>query len=155
MNGACCETLCRLPYRGRGRYTEDIKAQFLSWHCKVYMKNLMFMLSGIGVGMATTKVVVLFFSHWRHNERDGFSNHRRLDCLLNRSSTQIKENIGEFPSQRPVTRKMLPFDDVILSCLCVQPHLLEHKKSNIFQVQSVTKSSSKWRHLSFRESYIS
>ena len=52
---------------------------------------------------------------WRHNEGDGVSNHRRLDCLLNRLFGQIKENTkaprhwplwGEstgdhrFPSQR-------------------------------------------------------
>ena len=31
---------------------------------------------------------------WRHNERDGISNHRRLDCLLNRFvHAQIKESI--------------------------------------------------------------
>ena len=30
---------------------------------------------------------------WRHNERDGVSNHRRLDCLPNRLFRQIKENI--------------------------------------------------------------
>ena len=50
---------------------------------------------------------------WRHNERDGVSNHRRLLCLLCRLFRQIKENIkaprvcegnppmtGGFPSQR-------------------------------------------------------
>ena len=56
---------------------------------------------------------------WRHNERDGVSNHRRLDCLHNRFfQAQIKENIkaprhwplwgdftGEFPAKGPVTRK--------------------------------------------------
>ena len=90
MNRACCEILWRMPYLGQGRYTEDIKSQFLSWHRKCKHAKFMFMLSGIGVDMNTTKVVVLFFSHWRHNEHDGFSNHRRLDCLLNRSSAQLK-----------------------------------------------------------------
>ena len=57
---------------------------------------------------------------WRHNERDGVSNHRHLDCLLNRllrrrsnktsrpRVTGLCENslmTGEFPVQRPVTRK--------------------------------------------------
>ena len=45
--------------------------------------------------------------HWRHNDRDGVSNHQPRDCLLIRA--QIKENIkaprhwpvtGEFPTQR-------------------------------------------------------
>ena len=46
--------------------------------------------------------------HWCHNERDGVSNHRRLDCL-NSSVT------GEFPSQRPVTRSFDVFFDLRLN----------------------------------------
>ena len=65
---------------------------------------------------------------WRHNGRDGASNHRRLDCLLNRSFG--KENIKaprhwlfvrgihrlpvDSPHKGPVTWKMFPFDDVII-----------------------------------------
>ena len=68
--------------------------------------------------------------HWRHNGRDGISNHQSHDCLLNglfrcRSKKTSKPRVtglcarnspvtGEFPAQRPVTRKMLPFDDVIM-----------------------------------------
>ena len=67
---------------------------------------------------------------WRHNEGDGFSNHRRLDCLLSRlfrcrskktSKLRViglcEENppvTGGFPSHRAVTRKIFPFDDVIM-----------------------------------------
>ena len=74
---------------------------------------------------------------WRHNERDGVSNHRRLGCLLNRlfrrkSKKTSKLHVtglcegnspwtgefpavtGEFPAQKPVTRNMFPFDDVIM-----------------------------------------
>ena len=73
----------------------------------------------------------------RHNERDGASNHRRLDCLLNclfrrRSKKTSKHHVtglcdgnspvtgefpavtGEFPARKPVTRNMFPFDDVIM-----------------------------------------
>ena len=55
-------------------------------------------------------------SQWRHNERDGVSNHRCIDCLLNRVFRRISTKIsklqvtvlcegnspvtGEFPSQR-------------------------------------------------------
>ena len=61
---------------------------------------------------------------WRHNERDGVFNHRRLDCLLNRflkcrSNKTSKLRVtglcdgnsqvtGEFPAQK------FPFDDVIM-----------------------------------------
>ena len=62
---------------------------------------------------------------WRHNERDGVSNHRRLECWhsrLFRRSSNIKAGLfggnpqvtGGFPSQRARTRKTFPFDDVIM-----------------------------------------
>ena len=68
---------------------------------------------------------------WRHNERDGASKHRRLDCLLNRSFRRRSEKTsklrvtglcegnspvaGEFPAHKgPITRKTFPFDDVIM-----------------------------------------
>ena len=66
---------------------------------------------------------------WRYNERHCVSNHRRFDCLLNRLFRRRTRKTpkprfpglcegnslvtGEFPSQR-VTRKMFPFDDVIV-----------------------------------------
>ena len=67
---------------------------------------------------------------WRHNEHDGLSNHQRVDSLLNRlfrpkSKKPSKLRVtglcegnspvtGEFPTHRSVTRKMFPFDDVIM-----------------------------------------
>ena len=67
---------------------------------------------------------------WRHNERHGVSNYRPLDGLLNslfrhRSKNTSKIRVtglcegnspvtGEFPHKGPVTRKMFPFDDVIM-----------------------------------------
>ena len=61
---------------------------------------------------------------WRHDEPDGVSSHRRLDFVLNcmfrrRSKKASKLRVtgfcegispvsGEFPSQRPVTRKIFP-----------------------------------------------
>ena len=68
---------------------------------------------------------------WRHNGHDGVSNHQPHDCLLNRlfrrrSKKTSKRRVaglcagnspvtGEFPAQRQVTRKISPFDDVIMS----------------------------------------
>ena len=57
---------------------------------------------------------------WRHNEHDGVSNHQPHDYLLNRLfKAQIKENSKNrwpvnFPHNGSVTRKMCPFDDVIM-----------------------------------------
>ena len=69
---------------------------------------------------------------WRHNDPDGDSNHRylRFDGLFSRLHRRRSKKIpkllvtglcaenslvaGEFPPKRPVTRKMLPLDDVIM-----------------------------------------
>ena len=67
---------------------------------------------------------------WSHNERDGVSNHWRIDCLLKRlfrcrskkkSKLRVLASVGGI-HQWPVkslhkellTRKMFPFDDVIM-----------------------------------------
>ena len=68
---------------------------------------------------------------WRHNDHDDVSNHRPHVCLLNRlfrrrSKKTSKLRVtglcagnspvtGEFATQRPVTRKMFPFYDVIMN----------------------------------------
>ena len=67
---------------------------------------------------------------WRHNEHDCVSNHQPCDCLLNRifkrrSKKTSKLGVTTFvrgihrspvnsPHKGPVTRKMFPFDDVII-----------------------------------------
>ena len=68
---------------------------------------------------------------WRHNERHGVSNHQPLDCLfyalfkLTSKKTSKVRVTGplwgkihrwpvNFPHKGPVTRKMFPFDDVIM-----------------------------------------
>ena len=62
---------------------------------------------------------------WRHNESDGVSNHQPHDCLLNRLlCNRLLRVIGtcsgthrwqvKSSAQGQVTRKMLPFDDVIM-----------------------------------------
>ena len=66
---------------------------------------------------------------WRHNERDGVSNHQRLDGLTVFSGTDQRKYQSSVslafvrgihrwpensPHKGPVTRKMFPFDDVIM-----------------------------------------
>ena len=67
---------------------------------------------------------------WRHNRRNGVSNHQPHDCLLNRlfrrrSKKTSKPRISGLlrgihrwlvnsPHKWPVMRKMFPFDDVIM-----------------------------------------
>ena len=68
--------------------------------------------------------------HWRHNDHDGVSNHQPHGCLLNclfrrRSKKTSKLRVTGLcvgnspgpvnsPHKGPVTRKMFPFDDVIM-----------------------------------------
>ena len=72
---------------------------------------------------------------WRHNEHDGVSNHQPHDFLLSRLFRRISKKTsklrvtglsegnspvtGEFPTQ-PVTRKMFPFDDAIMTARCTR-----------------------------------
>ena len=67
---------------------------------------------------------------WRHNQHDGVSNHRRLDCLLNRlfgrrskkasklCVTDLCEGnppvTGGSLYKDPIKQKMFPFDDIIM-----------------------------------------
>ena len=68
--------------------------------------------------------------HWRHNDHDGVSNHQPHGCLLNRLFRRRSKKTSKLlvtglcagnspgpvnsPHKRPVTRKMFPFDDVIV-----------------------------------------
>ena len=71
---------------------------------------------------------------WRHNDHDGVSNHQPHGCLLNRlfrrrskKTSKLRVTglcVGNWPGpvnsphKGPVTRKMFPFDDVIMRKLC-------------------------------------
>ena len=58
---------------------------------------------------------------WRHNQRDGVSNHRRLHWLLNcwfrwrsKKISKLRITWPLCPHKGSVTRKMFPFDDVTI-----------------------------------------
>ena len=66
---------------------------------------------------------------WRHNGHDGVPNHQPYLCLLNRLSRRRSKKTSKLrvtglcegnspvnsPHKGPVTRKMFPFDDVIMA----------------------------------------
>ena len=68
--------------------------------------------------------------HWRHNDHDGVSNHQPHGCLLSRLFRRRSKKTSKLrvtglclgnspgpvnsPHIGPVTRKMFPFDDVIM-----------------------------------------
>ena len=74
--------------------------------------------------------------HWCHNDHDGVSNHQPHGCWLNRLFRHRSKKTSEFrvtglcvgnspglvnsPHKGPVTRKMFPFDDVIMTQLWMQ-----------------------------------
>ena len=71
-----------------------------------------------------------FSLHWRHTDHDGVSNHQPHGCLLNRLFRRRSKGTSKLrvtglcagnspvpvnsPHKGPVTRKMFPFDDVIM-----------------------------------------
>ena len=78
-----------------------------------------------------------FALHWRHNDHDGVSNHQPHDCLRNRLFWRRSKKTSKLhvtglcvgnspgpvnsPHKGPVTRKMFPFDDVIMWELATIP----------------------------------
>ena len=93
-------------------------------HCNVYV-NIYQELFKTSQFLPSSKIPL----QWRHNERDGVSNHRRLDCLLNRLFRRWSKKTSKlrhWPLWRrstgdhwislakSVTREMPPFDDVIM-----------------------------------------
>ena len=76
---------------------------------------------------------------WRHNGRDSVSNHQPHDCLLSRSvhwgADQRKhQRPVNSPHKWPVTRKMFPFDDVIM---VMNRSSFQHRRfTNVYQNSS-------------------
>ena len=89
-----------------------------------------------------------FALHWRHNDHDCVSNHQPYDCLLNRlfrrkSKRTSKLHVTGFcvgnspgpvnsPHKGPVTRKMFPFDDVIMDMNFAAPIVKIHQSDAVF-----------------------
>ena len=77
---------------------------------------------------------ITFSFSWRHNERDDVSNHRRLGCLLKRMFSHTSKKTpklrvtGLYEGNSPVnswhkgqvTRKIFPFDDIIMAVSFVE-----------------------------------
>ena len=78
-----------------------------------------------------TPPILLISLQWRHNDHDGVSNHQTYGYLLNRLFKHRSKKTSKLrvtglcvgnspgpvnsPHKWPVTRKMFPFDDVIMS----------------------------------------
>ena len=101
---------------------------------------------------------------WRHNERDDASYHRRLHRLLSRyfrrrskktsklRGTSLCAGIHRWPvnspHKRPVTRKMFPFDDVIMLISWQLSGFSDWKISHVLTAHFCDKHDDviKWKH---------
>ena len=105
--------------------------QCMRIHTKSYIITIYFIYTYVGeihgmylVNMRSPSL------HWRHNDHDGVSNHQLHGCLLNRLFRRRSKKTSNLrvtglcvgnspgpvnsPHKGPVTRKMFPFDDVIM-----------------------------------------
>ena len=100
---------------------------YLEW--SLHQSNVR-VLRGFAVLLAELPYFLLRTLRWRHNDHGGVSNHQPHGCLLNcffrrRSKKTSKLRVTGLcagnssgpvnsPHKGPVTRKMVPFDDVIM-----------------------------------------
>ena len=92
--------------------------------------NKMFTFGDIIMSPRLVMLCILVPLRWRHNDHDSVSNHQPHGCLLNRLFRRRSEKTSKFrvtglcvgnspgpvnsPHKGPVTRKMLPFDEIIV-----------------------------------------
>ena len=109
------------------RYRAPIRQQLLFFKLAVQASNKetpkLHITCPSGVEPAGRWWIHITALRWRHNERDGVSNHQPHDCWLNRlfrrpASLAFVPGTHRWsvnsPHKGPVTRKMFPFDDVIM-----------------------------------------
>ena len=127
----------------------------------------MFPLDDVIMYWRVLTVYKLFFAlQWRHNELAGVSNHQTHDCLPNRlftckskktsNSASLAFVMGihrrpvNSPRKGPVTRKMFPFDVVIV--WYTNPHLYSHLLASAYSLQIILRTliteMSPWRSAS-------
>ena len=83
-------------------------------YCLHMCESIIWVIIGSDYSLCPAPHLTIIILQWRHNRRDGVSNHRPPDCLLNRLfKGQIKENIkasrhwplwGEFTGDRWIPR---------------------------------------------------
>ena len=122
-----------LPVKGSGSHVHALLLTV------VEARDVRVPVGNVGLGVWHHCVAVIWEGksptlRWRPNERDGVSNYRHLGCLLNRlfrrwSKKTSKLHVtglcegsptvtGGIPSQRPVTRKMFPYDAAMPVGIC-------------------------------------
>ena len=112
-----CDLIIPHTAHSRGWYRNDTRIALNYWRAEFFSENMNIYLHFLSLLDPRPALVIATFSHlrhgsvcptwsdcwwtdharplqWRHNERDGATNHQPDDCLLNcLFKTQIKENI--------------------------------------------------------------
>ena len=109
----------------------NIKHRILSWLAVVVIMYIILYPSRCSHSSCFNHLGLLVFAlRWRHNDHPGVSNHQPHGCLLNRLFRRRWKKTSKLrvtglcagnspgpvnsPHKGPVTRKMFPFDDVIM-----------------------------------------
>ena len=102
---------------------------------------------------------------WRHNKRYGLSNHRRFHSLLKCGFRCRSKKTSKLRSQKPVMRKMFPFDDAImiificswvflLNWYCVLRYFLGMTEKNCSILKNVQRKICGFEYCSFVKNCI-
>ena len=129
-----CSKRVRTVYHFVNRVTFQIEDHLCRYrnHNRIRSWNRLSFIMGITVPMGRIIYIEKSFVSlpWRRNGRDSVSNHQPHDCLLNRLFRRRSKKTSKLrvtglcagihrgpvnsPHKWPVTRKMFPFDDVIM-----------------------------------------
>ena len=106
------------------------KMATLFWYGPQAVRNFVTVIGEVWHVACELVPVHLISLQWRHNDHDSVSNHQPYDCLLNRLFRRRSKKTSKLrvtglcvgnspgpvnsPHKGPVTRKMFPFDDVIM-----------------------------------------
>ena len=93
---------------------------------------------------------------WRHIEHDCVSNHQPRVCLLNRlfrrrskKTSKLRVTglcVGNSPHKGPVTRKMFPFDDVIMNKVVIDCAQCDGHEQDKISLHHFGVCYAWWRH---------
>ena len=121
----------RLHNHNKAKHNKTV-CIFLGIYCICVSKlgHYWFRESHCGINHSLRNRPMKFALRWRHNGRDSVSHHQPHDCLLNRLFRHRSKKTSKLrvtglcagnspgpvnsPHKWPVTRKMFPFDDVIM-----------------------------------------
>ena len=148
-------------------YPYQIRTRYFPYTCVsniLIIRNMMKNIPNVVTGCVTSTSVSL---QWRHNEHDGVSNYRSHDCLLNSLFRRWSKKTPKFratglcdgnspvtvnsPHKGPVTRKMFPFDDVIMSrmggiTITLVYHVVKHSEGQYWLSSLAQFTKSLWAH---------